>query len=185
MKDATVRPIHPSEWRALRELRLAALRESPHAFWRTLEEEEPLPDEHWRAWAARGAAGVEGVLLVAESSGKLVGMAATYHDAETATWNLIAMWVAPDARGAGAGARLVQGILGWARDAGHSRVVLWVNDDNPAAIALYERCGFLRTGRIEPQRRRPQLQVIEMAWTQAAEPDARGDQASAAHTRQP
>ena len=41
-------------------------------------------------------------------------------------------------------------MAGWARERGHYRLRLWVVRDNRAAIALYERVGFRRTGRTQP-----------------------------------
>lgn len=56
------------------------------------------------------------------------------------------MWVAPTARGTGAGDRLVQAIITWARESGYKSLTLDVADDNQAAIGLYDRCGFSPTG---------------------------------------
>lgn len=50
-------------------------------------------------------------------------------------------------RGRGLGQRLLQACLAAADTAGISRVELDVRADNPRAIALYERMGFLHEGR--------------------------------------
>lgn len=49
-------------------------------------------------------------------------------------------------RGQGHGRRLIETTLQAARLAGFSRVELTVHADNPHAIALYERVGFVREG---------------------------------------
>jgi ribosomal protein S18 acetylase RimI-like enzyme len=55
------------------------------------------------------------------------------------------MWVDPAQRGRGLGGRLVDAVVEWAAANGAGTVVLSVKRANAAAIALYERCGFVRT----------------------------------------
>jgi RimJ/RimL family protein N-acetyltransferase len=86
---------------------------------------------------------------VAELDGVIVGTAGGIaSDGQSAA--LISMWVSPGARRRGAGAQLVDAVLDWARDEGYGSVVLWVTDGNLAAERLYERCGFRRTGAVQP-----------------------------------
>ena len=59
---------------------------------------------------------------------------------------LVAMWVAPQARGRGVAERLVEAVFE-RPPAGPRRVVLEVADGNDRAIGFYERMGFTRTGR--------------------------------------
>lgn len=70
---ATVRPVRPEEWPALRDLRLRALRDTPFAFGSTYEGEATFPDDVWRARAE----GLEGVraTFVAEEGGRWLGIA--------------------------------------------------------------------------------------------------------------
>jgi RimJ/RimL family protein N-acetyltransferase len=62
------------------------------------------------------------------------------------------MWVAPSARGRGLGRELAEAVVGWARDRGFERLRLGVTAEAPAALRLYERLGFVRTGAARPLR---------------------------------
>jgi len=41
-------------------------------------------------------------------------------------------------------------VLDWAKREGYDSVSLWVTDGNAVAERLYERCGFTRTGAVQP-----------------------------------
>ncbi len=124
-------------------MRLAALRDAPYAFASTHERERTVDEEHWRERLANR------VQFAAVLDGEIVGTAAgIVSDPTTAA--LISMWVAPRARGNGAGQLLVETVLDWARKAGYGSVSLWVADGNQAAERLYLRCGFTRTGVVQP-----------------------------------
>lgn len=155
MVPTLVRPLRPEEWRALREVRLRALRDAPLAFERSFDEDAARPDEHFVQWAARPGT------FVAEREGTLVGLVATYPD--EGGLGVGSMWVAPEARGGGVGRLLLEAALAWAREAGgHAEASLWVNEDNPSALRLYGSCGFRPSGVSEPQRWRPELRVLRL-----------------------
>jgi hypothetical protein len=46
-----IRPVRREEAAGLRELRLRALRDAPHAYSTSLESEESLPLSYWEGWA--------------------------------------------------------------------------------------------------------------------------------------
>ena len=58
----------------------------------------------------------------------------------------LAMGLVPEFRGRGLGRRLIDAALGQARERGFLRVELSVHADNAAAIALYEKVGFVTEG---------------------------------------
>lgn len=60
---------------------------------------------------------------------------------------ILTLAVEPAARRGGVGAALVEAAAGLARTAGADAMFLEVGLDNPGAIALYERAGFVRAGR--------------------------------------
>ena len=74
------------------------------------------------------------------------------YEAEPGVGHLYAMWVAPDARGAGVGRALVDAVVAWARARGCDRLVLSVTETNEGARRFYEACGFADTGERQPLR---------------------------------
>jgi GNAT superfamily N-acetyltransferase len=60
------------------------------------------------------------------------------------------MWVAPEARGSGAGRALVEAVVAWATERGAKRLTTSVTEGNAAGAALYAAAGFADTGRREP-----------------------------------
>jgi GNAT superfamily N-acetyltransferase len=138
-----IRRLTPDEWQVFRQVRLAALQEAPYAFGSTYERESVADERSWRERLANRTQ------LVAEIEGGVAGMAAGIRSDESSA-ALISMWVAPPARGKGVGARLVNAVLDWAEQEGYDSVSLWVTDGNVVAERLYERCGFARTGAVQP-----------------------------------
>jgi GNAT superfamily N-acetyltransferase len=130
------------EWRAYRDVRLAALEDAPAAFGSRLEVERRRDGAEWRARLERRTQFVarEGDRAVA-TVGCLDGDGAV---------ELVSMWVAPAVRGTGVADQLVEAVLDVARGRGHGTTVLWVSDGNRAAERSYERHGFARTGRVQP-----------------------------------
>jgi ribosomal protein S18 acetylase RimI-like enzyme len=72
------------------------------------------------------------------------------------------LWVSPAARGSGAAPALVDAVIAQARASGKRRVILDVVDSNMVARALYERCGFVATGRTSPYPHDDTVTEVEM-----------------------
>lgn len=134
---------------AYRALRLRGLREHPLAFTSSFEEESlrPLADSAKRltsedtsriygAWNADELIGIGGLSLETRLKNRHKG-------------TLVGLYVAPEYAGRGLGRKLVEHLLGQAREAGLSTVVLTVTQGNAQARGLYQRCGFQSFG-IEP-----------------------------------
>ena len=137
----TVRALYPDDWRTVRDLRLAALRDASEALGAGPDAAEPGTERYWRGWPARGTplAG----FLAARPVG-LVGVVAANADPGTA--QLVALWVAPEARGVGVGDALVDAVAGVAREWGCRGLHLEVLTTNVPAIRLYRRHGFVLSG---------------------------------------
>ena len=146
-----VRPLAPDEWPLYRTLRLRSLADAPDAFGSTLALEQDRKDDDW-AWRLRLAADSgRDRPLVAEVGGAAAGLAWAKFDADEAQLvNLFQMWVAPECRGQGVAAALLDAALAWARARGAREMQLGVLRGNDGARRLYERAGFRDVGAPEP-----------------------------------
>ena len=149
-----VERIGEEDWAAFREIRLRSLLDSPDAFGSTYGEESARGERAWRDWAGgRWRGGAAAVFVGRDADRAIVGTATgAAFDVEPGVAHLSAMWVAPDARGAGVGRALLDAVAGWARDGGPPRLVLSVTDSNDVARRFYEACGFAATGERRPLR---------------------------------
>ena len=82
-----------------------------------------------------------GVLLVARVQGRIVGCVAA-HRWSTGICEMKRLFVREEARGSGCGSLLVERLLGWARDAGYTRMLLDTLPVMEGAQRLYARLGF-------------------------------------------
>jgi ribosomal protein S18 acetylase RimI-like enzyme len=140
-----LRTLKPDEWPVWRELRLAALAEAPYAFGSTLGQWQGEGDREER-WRARlEIPGSHNVVAVHD--GCLVGMVSGVPADDADRVELISMWVSPMARCQGVGDRLVGEVERWAVQRGAKTLWLSVMPDNDAAVALYERHGFVDTAK--------------------------------------
>lgn len=162
-----VRSISPDEWRLWKRLRLHALADSPDAFGETLGQARERSDAEWMEMAA-SAALPDRNFFIAERDDGPVGMAIVrvFEDAsanDPARAHVFAMWVAPTARGMGAGRKLLDAAVEWARNQPVEQVVLQVTEGNESARRLYESAGFVDTGRREPLRPGSDVMTAVMA----------------------
>ena len=137
-----IRQIGPDDWQVFSDIRLAALREAPYAFGSTFEAEVGAAEERWRRSVTDRAR------FVAEIDGRVVGTVGAGPGEFAGTAALTALWVEPGLRRRGIGAALVGAVIEWAHGQRYERVLLWVTQANKRAERLYERLGFLRTGRV-------------------------------------
>jgi GNAT superfamily N-acetyltransferase len=85
-----------------------------------------------------------GRLWVAEDGDRVVGSIAVV-DAGDGEGQLRWFLLAPEARGAGLGRRMLEGAIAYCRERGMDRVFLWSFAQLDAALGLYERAGFIVT----------------------------------------
>lgn len=137
------------DYRRLRELRLASLSQDPGAFVSTYGREVARPAEWWREWARRSGEGrTERTFLLAGDDDRRLGLTLVRIEAEhPGTAILYGMWVAPEARGRGAGRALCEACATWGTERGCAELTLSVVVGNEAGRRLYESCGFAEQGR--------------------------------------
>ncbi|MFJ5534651.1 GNAT family N-acetyltransferase [Streptomyces sp. NPDC093261] len=156
-----IRSIRPDEWPAVKELRLAALRDpvAHLAFLETFEQASAKPDTFWQERAANAAEGApEAQQIIAESTdGRWVGtLTVLVEEAGTKDWaglpverrqgHVVGVFVRPEHRGSGLTGALFDAGLEWAWARGAERVRLIVHEDNARARALYHKVGFVPSG---------------------------------------
>lgn len=139
----SIRSLSVSEWQLKRELRLAALQDSPKAFASSYEREVHRCEEEWRDWPR------DGVCFAAFDDKQCpVGIVAGWVDSNAPdVTHLVSMWVAPAARGAGHAGQLVAAVIEWSRQRNMTRVELEVTAGNDTARRAYLRSGFIVTER--------------------------------------
>lgn len=142
-RGLVVERVTAASWRTYRDVRLAALIDSPRAFWMTYAESAGTTDEQWRERCATG-----GPTWLALDDGRPVGTVGLWHtpDQPPDEVVLVGMWVATVARGTDVATRLVGTALTSAAASGFRRVVLDVAHENGRARAFYARMGFRATG---------------------------------------
>jgi ribosomal protein S18 acetylase RimI-like enzyme len=143
-EELTIVPATPDDWQEWRDLRRRALTQDADAFGAALSAEQGYTEEEWRARLSGGRC------VIARNGATPLGMGGAYQ-AEPGTLDVVAMWVAPEARGRGVGTRVLDEILSASRPS-RTRVRLWVADGNETARRVYERAGFVATGERVPIR---------------------------------
>jgi ribosomal protein S18 acetylase RimI-like enzyme len=141
-----IRRLREKDAALLRDIRLRALRDAPEAFATRFDEANASSRERWAEMASETATQVTVVALDRE---RALGMVSAWTLESGNAW-LARLWVDPEARGTGLGARLIEAVAEWARERGAAAIELSVIADNRAAAALYAQAGFTETGRRRP-----------------------------------
>ena len=150
-----IRAVADSELAELKEIRLRALAEAPHAFGSTVEREQDRAPEDYRPWIT------DGITFVAEDDDGWHGLGHGRLDKEKPSLAYVmAMWVEPAYRGTKVGALILDTVMDWARAQGASAISLGVTDGNSPAEALYRSRGFEPTGQREPLQSDPTRECV-------------------------
>ncbi len=148
--------------------------DAPYAFssWRQRELERP--DEFWQRLARQSDEGISGITFIAVHDERWIGLAGVFvEEADESCGYVWGMWVAPGARRAGVGWRLIEAIRDWAVARGLDRLRLSVSSSprSDPARRLYEKFGFEATGEDEPMASDPSLRAHEMTlWLTVTPP---------------
>jgi GNAT superfamily N-acetyltransferase len=164
--NTCVRKFRPQEWPIYKSLRLSALTDAPHAFGSTLEAELLRSDALWCERLQKAAGSDRDCPLLAEVAGVPAGLAwAKFDILESDVVNIFQMWVAPDNRGRGTGAALLQAAINWALLSGARFVKLGVSVGDTPAVKLYHRAGFIFFGDEEALREGSSVMAKNMVLT--------------------
>ncbi len=138
--DVTIRPSREDDFEAW-----FALFEAVASEGRWIGAEAPM-DREWASGSFRRALDDEhAVTLLAEADGQLVGIVGISVARGVAE---LGMLVRDGYRGRGIGAALLSACVDWCRTHRAHKIALQVWPHNTAAIALYERHGFVHEGRL-------------------------------------
>jgi len=147
VNDVVIRRIETSDSPILRAVRLRALATDPASFGSTYERDAAFPDEVWVQRAERSSAGDDAATIIAVLGDEPVGIVTGLRDqAQRHLFHVVEMWVAPEARRAGLGRRLLDEIERWIASCGGTRARLSVTNAATAAIQLYESAGYKPDG---------------------------------------
>jgi len=142
MTEATwdVRELSPDDWQLLRDARLAALDESPHAFLSAYADEVAWGEDKWRHT-------LETANWLAVGETPLLGVLRSFRDPDQPwLWQVESSWVAPTHRELGIFRALLHDLVSRLRCIGASGLLLWVFADNHPAWRVYRKLGFEPTG---------------------------------------
>ncbi len=151
-----VRRLAPHDWETYRDIRLLALASDPDAFGSRLEIEQAFDEARWRE--RLGGSAIFAAMVGHRAVGLAGGLATQSGGAE-----LVSMWLAPEWRGSGVAAELIESVADWAESSGFTSLRLWVVEGNLRAERAYEKSGFVRTGRAQPVRDGEPATEVEMA----------------------
>ncbi|MEU4496846.1 GNAT family N-acetyltransferase [Streptomyces sp. NPDC023998] len=177
--DYVIRPVRAEEWAKARELRLSALQDpaAPIAFLETYEKAVERPDGFWQDRTARVAEGVVARQFIAEAAdGQWAGTVTVLVErpagevrfgeaAKVDQTQVVAVFVRPEARGAGVADALFRAALDWSWELPGSpvkRVRLYVDERNARAAAFYRRIGFVPSGDSVPVPGDPAERELEL-----------------------
>jgi GNAT superfamily N-acetyltransferase len=154
-----IRTLAAGEWPLYREVRLRSLADAPDAFCSKLAAEEALDPAVWAARTFAAAASRLDRPLIAEIDGGVAGLlwAKIYPD-KPAIVNIFQVWVAPESRGRGVAAALLDDAIAWARTENARAVLLSVTCGDTPAARLYERAGFKNDGLPTPREHTTQME---------------------------
>jgi RimJ/RimL family protein N-acetyltransferase len=142
MSQIQVELLTAEQWARAKELRLASLRDSAHAFGGNLETESALGESEWRAsfeklnYIVASVDGIDSAIMTVEN---LKG------DFDATAW-VGGCWSSPEYRGVGLLKAMIKFVDEHAQEKGWQRQGLGVWEDNYPAIAAYEKLAFVAMG---------------------------------------
>lgn len=148
-------------------------------------ERASFPTDAWsETMMAAELASPHGSYVVVEEAGRIVGYGGVRAVRGAADADIQTIALETAARGTGRGRMLLAALLEHAREAGAKAMFLEVRDDNTVARNLYQREGFIETGRrrryYQPDDVDAIIMQLDLVGWEAARREAGGDAALAA-----
>jgi ribosomal protein S18 acetylase RimI-like enzyme len=149
MNQIAVELLTAEHWFRVKKLRLASLRDSPHAIGGNLETESVQNEFEWRAkfenlhYLIASVDGTDGAIMTVEN---LVG------DFGATAW-IGGCWSSPEYRGVGLLKAMIKFVDKHSQEKGWQRHGLGVWEDNYSAITVYKKLGFVAMGDPQPSSR--------------------------------
>jgi GNAT superfamily N-acetyltransferase len=161
-----IRRTTEADWREYRELRLEMLSDTPRAFAETLADAQLRGEAEWRMRSARGEASDQILVAAIDTAadrwvGSMGGFIASGPDVTGPL--LVGVYVTPAHRGRqlGVAGAMLSEVEAWAQSVG-DRLFLHVHEENPRALAFYQRAGYKLTGVSLPYSLEPAQREVEM-----------------------
>jgi len=148
----------PSDWGAVRDIRLRSLGEEPDAYASDYLTEARFEPDVWKQRLATASS-----QLAFDDDHALVGIATGLDTGDGDTY-VVGMYVAPEARGSGCAHQLLDAITELAVGRQAKRLVLEVAESNVRAIRFYRSDGFVTTGRRRSLGPDPRIIEIEYEY---------------------
>jgi RimJ/RimL family protein N-acetyltransferase len=147
MASVTLRELVRSDWPALRDIRLHALRTEPGVFFSRYADEAVQADEHWMALATGDEKHQLFGLFAGEELVGISRVSVDRNDPSGATAELGMSYIAPEYRGRGLAGQLYEARLAWVRARPQFvRVVVGHRRSNEPSRRAIERFGFRWVG---------------------------------------
>jgi L-amino acid N-acyltransferase YncA len=141
--EVDVLVLTPADWLPLKNVRLRALQDSPHAFASAYHYEARWSEDDWRSTFDAS------LWLAARARHGLIGLARSTRGDRVWQRNIESVWVQPDRRRRGVTRLMLQRLIEHEPD-GVTELYAWVLDGNEAARRVYQRLGFVFTGERQP-----------------------------------
>ena len=141
MKNIIIRGFEAPEWKALRDIRLKALKENPSLFLGSYAREAGLPDSYWQDMIARKNGKVFGLFDHEDVIG-VTGIFRSDKDPSGKTARMSMSYIAPEYRGRGLSKLIYEARLDWARSNDFERVIVAHRNGNDASRAANQAFGF-------------------------------------------
>lgn len=137
----TIQKLSPDDWQQYRDIRLMALKDDPHAFGSSYEEEVNQTEQDWR-----NRIGVMWFAISGEEVVGLIGLLQRENQSSKHCGYVISMWVKPQFRGQGIAKSLLTKLQNDAPKLGLKKLSLQVTSTKTAAFGLYQDLGFKTVG---------------------------------------